>query len=212
MGADLVPVKWTHFWDMHSGGRTKIVIDDVEYNHVFIEAAEREAEIIFYNRFGHSADRVSCTCCGEDYSVNEGDSLQQLSGYHRNCQNTEAGYIEERDRSSDKYVLQTLAGWLKNPKNAVAIDKRTKNLYAMATDKSTTDGERRNAMDKLMKIDKYPGFWRAESFVPFEEFEKNGLLQGRFSSGREPSIIIRATDIKPEERVGYVPTQGYVWQ
>lgn len=209
MGTDLVPVKWTHFWDMHSGGRTKIVIDDVEYNHVFIEAAEPEARIIFYHRFGHSADRVSCTCCGEDYSVNEGDSLQQLSGYHRGCQSTESGYIEERDRSSDKYVLGYVRDWLKRGET---LDKRTVALYNMAIDKSTTDGERRNAMDKLMKIDKYPGFWRAESFVPFEEFEKKGLLQGRFSSGREPSIIIRSADIKPEERIGYVPEQGYVWR
>lgn len=63
---------WTHFWDMHSGGRKK-----EKFAHCFIEAPEEEAKVIFYNRFGHSADRVTCTCCGEDYAVTEYESLAE---------------------------------------------------------------------------------------------------------------------------------------
>ena len=73
--------KWTQFWDMHSGGRTK----ESPYEHIYIEAPENEAVIIFYNRFGHNPNRVSCTCCGDDYSISEGVSLEQVSGYQRGC-------------------------------------------------------------------------------------------------------------------------------
>lgn len=72
---------WTHFWDMHSGGGTK----EKPYDSIYIEAPEDEARVIFYNRFGHSPDRVSCTCCGEDYLVREHESLAQLTGFHRGC-------------------------------------------------------------------------------------------------------------------------------
>ena len=74
---------WTHFWDMHSGGGTKH-----EYEHILIEAAKEEAKVIFYNRFGTNPDRVSCTCCGEDYSVSEG-TLASLTGYHRRLRRVE---------------------------------------------------------------------------------------------------------------------------
>jgi len=68
---------WTHFGDMHSGGGTK-----EDWGHIFIEAPEEEARIIFYNRFGHNASRISCTCCGEDYSVSEKETLAECAGWH----------------------------------------------------------------------------------------------------------------------------------
>jgi hypothetical protein len=70
---------WTSFHDMHSGGDLK---EDFQF--VWIEAPVEEAKIVFYNRFGHSPDRVSCTCCGEDYSVDESETLEQATGYERN--------------------------------------------------------------------------------------------------------------------------------
>ena len=73
--------KWTLFWDMHSGGGTK----EYPYEMIYIEAPIDEAKVIFYNRFGHNPERVTCTCCGEDYSISESDTLEQASGYHRNC-------------------------------------------------------------------------------------------------------------------------------
>lgn len=57
---------WTRFYDMHSGGDTK-----EDYQIILIEAKEELAKLIFYNRFGHNPDRVSCTCCGSDYWADE---------------------------------------------------------------------------------------------------------------------------------------------
>lgn len=71
---------WTQFWDMNSGGDRK-----EKWARVYIEAPEDEAKIIFYNRFGHNPERVTCTCCGDDYSIAEGASLARLSAFHRNC-------------------------------------------------------------------------------------------------------------------------------
>lgn len=71
---------WTLLWDMHSGGSQK-----EKWAKIYIEAPEEEAKIIFYNRFGHNPERVSCTCCGSDYSISSDEDLKQLSGYHRGC-------------------------------------------------------------------------------------------------------------------------------
>ena len=71
---------WTQFWDMNSGGGTK-----EPQSQIYIEAPEDEACRVFYNRFGHSPHRVSCTCCGADYSVSEEPTLREITGYQRNC-------------------------------------------------------------------------------------------------------------------------------
>lgn len=73
--------KWTQFWDMHSGGGCK----EDPYDKIYIEAPEEEAKVIFYNRFGHNPERVTCTCCGSDYSISEEESLEVATAYHRNC-------------------------------------------------------------------------------------------------------------------------------
>lgn len=72
---------FTQFWDMHSGGGTK----EEPYDMIFIEAPLEEAKIIFYNRFGHNPERVTCTCCGEDYSIDEYITLKRATAYHRGC-------------------------------------------------------------------------------------------------------------------------------
>jgi hypothetical protein len=72
---------WTKFKDMHSGGSLK----QSPYRCIYIEAPQAEAELIFFNRFGHNPNRVSCTCCGEDYSMTESPSLRQASGFERGC-------------------------------------------------------------------------------------------------------------------------------
>jgi hypothetical protein len=72
---------WTHFYDMHSGGGTK----EPPYEHIYIEAPEDEACVVFYNRFGHSPHRITCTCCGNDYSVSEHETLEDATAYQRNC-------------------------------------------------------------------------------------------------------------------------------
>lgn len=73
---------WTQFWDMHSGGGCK----EKPFEKIYIEAPEDEARSVFYARFGHNPSRVTCTCCGEDYSVSESETLERATGYHRNCE------------------------------------------------------------------------------------------------------------------------------
>lgn len=75
---------WTQFWDMHSGGSQKL-----DWAQIFIEAPANEAKTIFYNRFGRNPERVTCTCCGGDYSISEDESLSQITGFHRNCRSLE---------------------------------------------------------------------------------------------------------------------------
>lgn len=70
---------WTRFWDMNSGGGRK-----EDFRFCFIEASEDEAKSVFYSRFGHSPDRVTCTCCGEDYVVEEvGETLEEATSGQR---------------------------------------------------------------------------------------------------------------------------------
>lgn len=111
---------WTLFWDMHSGGGCK----EEPYEKIYIEADEEDAKIIFYNRFGHNPERVSCTCCGQDYSISSEDTLEQVSGYHRGCRydDTIKGYVDEPDGrvSWNKYKD---IGEYKKDKNVLIISK-----------------------------------------------------------------------------------------
>lgn len=61
---------WTRFYDASSGGYQKL-----RWKVIYIEAPEEEAKLIFYNKFRRNPDRVTCTCCGEDYSVIEDQTL-----------------------------------------------------------------------------------------------------------------------------------------
>lgn len=85
-------LKWVRFMDMHSGGSCK----EPPYEHIYIQAkTEDEACVIFTNIFGHPPDRIACQCCGENYSIDEHDSLSQATAYDRNC---------DYDRNLNKYV------------------------------------------------------------------------------------------------------------
>lgn len=130
---------WTQFWDMHSGGGTK----EPPYQKIYIEAPEEEAKVIFYNRFGHNPERVTCTCCGEDYSLSESETLEDATAYHRNCRwdDKKKGYVEEPDTRYDY-----------------------------------------------------------KDYMTVEQYKQ-----------QEDVLVIYAHEIKPEERSGNVPEQGYVW-
>lgn len=69
---------WTRFMDMHSGGDQK-----EPFAHLLVEAPEAEAKVVFYNLFGHNPDRVTCTCCGPDYSIDEHHSIEEATAYDR---------------------------------------------------------------------------------------------------------------------------------
>lgn len=92
---------WTHFWDMNSGGDTK-----EKWPHIFIEAPEAEARIIFYNRFGHNPDRVTCTCCGADYAVSEYPTLEKATKFQRQRYGDRAPQaLDAYIASDDVYVI-----------------------------------------------------------------------------------------------------------
>lgn len=91
--------------DMHSGGGTK----QKPYECIYIEAPQAEACVIFYNRFGHSPGRVSCTCCGDDYSVGDGETLERLTAYDRGCKWSDRAKdydLESADLTLAEYIAQ----------------------------------------------------------------------------------------------------------
>jgi len=130
---------WTRFMDMYSGGRRK-----EKFAYAYIEAPEKEAIVIFYNRFGHNPNRVSCSCCGKDYSISEETTLEQATGFERGCDWVNSEYVEHA--------------------------------------RSSTFGNMR--------------------YQTLEQYTANA---------NESVLVIRAEDIKPDEKVGTVPKQGYVW-
>ena len=82
------------------------------YEHIYIEAPEAEARAVFFNRFNRNPDRVTCTCCGSDYSVSEEPTLEAITAYARNC---------DYDKKTRKYVERQEPG-----KMAIRKQCRTK--------------------------------------------------------------------------------------
>lgn len=62
---------WTQFNDMHSGGGRKL-----DYEHIFIEAEEEKAVELFERIFRRDPYNVTCLCCGQDYSIDEKEEIQ----------------------------------------------------------------------------------------------------------------------------------------
>lgn len=93
---------WTSFMDMHSGGSQK-----EKWARIYIEAPEQEAMVIFYNRFGRSADHVTCKCCGSDYSTSEYKTLEDATNYHRNysAMSQRCPDLEEYIKKEDVLVI-----------------------------------------------------------------------------------------------------------
>src|SRR5438093_12532542 len=90
----MITMTWTRFMDMHSGGGLKLT-----WAYIYIEAPEKEARSVFYSRFGRTADNVTCDCCGEDYSVDESETVEQVTAFERRCRYdaTTRRYVEETD-------------------------------------------------------------------------------------------------------------------
>lgn len=152
----------TLFWDMHSGGGSK-----EKWEKIYIEAPEAEARAVFYNRFGHSPDRVSCTCCGEDYSVSEESDFAQASAYHRNC---DSAYFDPHGNECDESEA-----WVRG--------------------KGMKEGYSHGYIERSRRPEsKYTQHVSVEDYL-----KQDGVL------------LIRADEIKPEERTADIPAQGYVW-
>ena len=61
---------YTRFMDMHSGGGTK-----TDWEYIFIELSEHDAVAYFEEKFNQSPDDIACSCCGENFSYQETDSI-----------------------------------------------------------------------------------------------------------------------------------------
>lgn len=157
-------MKWTQFMDMHSGGGTK----EAPYEYIYIEAPKDEARRIFFNRFGHNPERVSCTCCGDDYSISESATLQEATAYERGCE------------------------------------------YAYF-DKDGNERAKGNTVQSIIEIQRegYKGRWVERQG---DKLVFNKYVSLEFYEEAKNVLIIRDKDIKPEERSGEVPEQGYVWK
>ena len=122
---------WTKFMDMHSGGDSK-----ESWEYIYIEAAKKEAQVIFYNRFGHNPERVTCTCCGEDYSVSEYETLEKASAYQRDCRwdKKHHGYTEEDDPEKSYTTYRTLEEYKQDEtilvinENEIKTEEKTGNV------------------------------------------------------------------------------------
>ena len=93
---------WTEFWDMHSGGGRKL-----DWDFIYIEAPLAEARAIFYSLFGRNPERVTCTCCGEDYALEEYETLEEATAYQRGYyfkDGEELPLIRELHYSLDMFV------------------------------------------------------------------------------------------------------------
>lgn len=119
-------IPWTQFMDMCSGGGLK-----ERWTYIYIQAPKEEAIKIFYNLFGHSPLRVSCTCCGEDYSITESPSLKQATAYDRNCAWNDrlGGYAERTGNSYGNHI--PLEKYLKDPTVLFIYDKEVKPLQRL---------------------------------------------------------------------------------
>lgn len=99
---------WTKFMDMHSGGGLKN-----KYEHIFIEADNEEVAInIFQNKYS-DPNNITCSCCGEDYSVSTEKTFALASAYERNnvwINKTEPSG-EKRGKYHDGPVETIPEGW-----------------------------------------------------------------------------------------------------
>jgi hypothetical protein len=109
---------WTRFMDMHSGGGQK-----EKWSRIYIEAPQEEAELIFFNRFGHNPNRVTCTCCGNDYSASEAPSLEEASAYDRNCRfdKEKKTYVEETGTDTWSRAHIPFETWLKTVEDKLVV-------------------------------------------------------------------------------------------
>jgi hypothetical protein len=93
-----MPKIWVRFMDMHSGGNLKLP----PYQYIYIETDSEAAAIAkFTSKFGRDPYNVTCDCCGEDYSISSSDTLEQATGYDRNC---DTGYLDSNGNEVDEHA------------------------------------------------------------------------------------------------------------
>lgn len=87
---------WTRFHDHNTGGTMKTT-----YREIYIRAPVREAKVIFYDVIGHDPEKISCECCGEDFTIDELElSRAELLDLKRR---TYALFMETKQRKYKEY-------------------------------------------------------------------------------------------------------------
>ena len=133
---------WTKFKDSHAGGYLKI--DKTEA--IFIEAPQDEAINVFYNRFGVNPNQVSCTCCGDDYTIYETDESEiddlgtypaiviktyDIAPHEREGQVPVSGYVWKSGEDSGKRTIEQIAQAWEN------MGRKNKNLGGVEMEEKT---------------------------------------------------------------------------
>lgn len=94
---------WTMFKDTYSGGSQK-----TKWKFVFVEADMVDAAVLFEDRLGMCPFGSSCECCTEDFHIKTSASFEQITGYERNCDRDDGGYVERQDSrktwASGRYI------------------------------------------------------------------------------------------------------------
>jgi hypothetical protein len=97
---------WVLFQDNYMHG-----VKETEHDFILIEGTKKEAVEKFKQRFGFDPLEITCDICENHYSTEEGQSMEQTTGYIRNCKfdkNT-CLYIEEpRDQLYENDVFDYL--------------------------------------------------------------------------------------------------------
>lgn len=166
--------------DMHSGGGCK---EDFAY--CYIEAPRRQAEAIFYAMFGHNPYRVTCSCCGSDYSVSESETLEEATAYDRGLRYAQLQKVVDFYDAPFPTMSELKKG------KAPAVPRPTNEEFAAGQYL-----EPHEEIPEGMAIRSWARNGRVG--VTLEEFEQNS------GSGIR---IIRASEITDEQRNTHVPEE-----
>ncbi len=172
---------WTKFMDMHSGGGRKL-----DWEYIFIEAPEEEAKIIFQNRFNRNPNRVTCTCCGSDYSIDESPTLEQSTAFYRHCQY--AYFDKNNNRSTEDKA------W----KSGIGLVDGSYGKYVEEQD------------ERLIRTRKNCNTEPENKWGLYQTMEE--LLKTKVFNDGENVLIITAAEITPNQRRGELHREGYVWE
>lgn len=84
---------WTLFSDAYAEGFLKFK----HYEFIIVEGKVEEALSMFIDMTNVDPKKVTCTCCGQHYSIREYDSVFQATAFERGCRydNSLQCYVEE---------------------------------------------------------------------------------------------------------------------
>ena len=72
---------WTFFEDAYAEGNLKFK----EFSWIIVQAEQEKAIEMFKAFTNVDPQRVTCTCCGQHYSIREHDSVFQATAFERSC-------------------------------------------------------------------------------------------------------------------------------